>query len=273
MTAISNAMNDDRLMMLAVDELLKCPTHPKIGAVVSRGGDVLSTGFRGEVSGKHAERAAIEKLSPDQLLGSTIHTTLEPCAEIYADQKEKSCCELIAESRISTVCIGALDPNGRIYAKGMNFLREMGLAVELFPPAIRQQIESGTFKYDDFSAAIGNGKRRVRSVKNGKKFTVQFAKDDNRKVEFRLYPLSMPLDHIDLVAGNDSVRLVPGINTFSDILDPMLYQDASHFARLPAGEIAIIHERQSTMVLLVKILEITPTDISIQWQVRNSSCN
>lgn len=266
-------MNNDGLMRLAMDELLKCPTYPKIGAVVSRNGDVLSTGFRGEVSGKHAERVAIEKLSSNQLLDSTIHTTLEPCAEICAGQREKSCCELIAESGISTVCIGALDPNGKIYAKGMNFLREKGVTVELFSPEIRQQIESGTFKYDDFSAAIGNGKRRVRSVKNGKRFTVQFAKDDNRKVSFRLHPLSMPLNQIDLVAGNDSIRLAPGVNSFSDIPDPMLYQDASHFARLAAREIAIIAEPKSTMALLVQVLEITPTDISIQWQVRNSACS
>lgn len=121
MTAIPKAMNNDELISLAMDELFKCPTHPKIGAVISKSGVVLSTGFRGEVNGKHAERVAIEKLSPEQLRGSMIHTTLEPCAEVYPGQPEKSCCELIAESGISTVCIGTLDPNGRIYAKGMNF--------------------------------------------------------------------------------------------------------------------------------------------------------
>ena len=262
-------MTNDDLMKLAMEQMLKCSTYPKIGAIVSKNGNVLSTGFRGEASGKHAERVAIEKLNSDQLRGSTIHTTLEPCAEIYADQRESSCCELIARSGISTVCIGALDPNGKIYAKGMNFLRESGLTIELFSSEIRQQIESGTFKFDDFSIARGNGKRRVRSVKNGKKFTVQFSNDDNRNVRFRLFPLSMPLDHIDLVASNDSVRLAPGIKEFKDILDPLLYQDASHFARLPEGEIAIIAELGSTMVLLVKILEITSTDITIQWQVRN----
>jgi len=79
----------------------------------------------------------------------------------------------------------------------------------------------------------------------------------------------MPLDHIDLTAATDSVLLAPGIKNFSDISDPMLYQYPSHFARLPAEEIAIIAEPQSTMILLVKVLEITPTDISIQWEVRN----
>jgi len=262
-------MTSDDLMKLALEQMLKCPKHPKIGAIVSKNGDVLSTGFRGEVSGKHAERVAIEKLSSDELRDATIHTTLEPCAAIYADQKEASCCELIAKSGISSVCIGVLDPNGKIYAKGMNFLRENGLAIELFSSTSREQIESATFKFDDFSIGIGDGKRRVRSVKNGKKFTVQFSSNDSRSVSFRLAPLSIPLDHVDLVAGNDSVRLTPGIKDFKNIPDPLLYQDPSHFARLAEDEIAIIAEQGSTMVLLVKILEITPTDISIQWQVRN----
>lgn len=110
-------------------------------------------------------------------------------------------------------------------------------------------------------------------MKNGKKFTVQFAKDDERKVEFYVHPLSMPLDHIYLVAYSDSVRLAPGVHTFHDILDPMLYQDPSHFARLPAGEIAIVAKPQSTMALLVKILDITSSDIFIKWEVRNILCN
>jgi len=183
-------------------------------------------------------------------------------------QKAMSCCELIAVSNIGTVSIGALDPNGRIYAKGMEFLKENGLTIKLFTPQIRAQIERDTFKYDGFSTAIGGGRRRVRSVKNGKKFTVQFSKDDDRKVAFRLCPLSMPLDQIDLTAGNDAVRLAPGIKDFREIIDPMLYRDPSHYARLSAGEIAIVSEPGETMVLLVRIQEITPTDITIDWQVR-----
>jgi len=256
-------------MTLAVAEMLKCSGHPRVGAVVSKGGSVLSTGYRGEVVGKHAERVAIEKLQPDKLHGSVLHTTLEPCAEIYTDQKTDSCSALIVKSGITTVSIGALDPNGKIYSKGMNFLKASGLAIEVFIPAIREEIERSTFKFDDFSKAIGSGRRRVRSVKNGKTFNVRFSAADERSVEFRLHPLSVPLDQIDLVAANDSVRLATGANEFSDILDPMLYQDASHFARLSAGEIAIVAVRKSTMVLLLKVEEIASADITIRWEVRN----
>lgn len=80
MTTNSESLSDDELISRAMEELSKCPTYPKIGAVISKDGVLLSTGFRGEVSGEHAERIAIEKLSSEQLLGVKIHTTLEPCS-------------------------------------------------------------------------------------------------------------------------------------------------------------------------------------------------
>ncbi|HIE1099726.1 TPA: hypothetical protein ACXJQL_002287 [Stenotrophomonas maltophilia] len=263
------SLTESELFDRAIQEMLKCPEYPKIGAVISKNGRVLSTGFKGEVKGVHAERVAIEKLSVDQLNGAKIHTTLEPCVEMSVDQPKKSCCALILESGISTVSIGVLDPNGRIYANGMNSLRDGGIKIEVFPLEIRQRIEAVTFPFDDFSKAIGDGKRRIRSVKNGKKFEVQFSIDDHRKISFSISPLSMPLDRIDLVSDNDSVRLAPDITKFGDIPDPMLYQDPSHFARLGVGEIAVIAKANATMALLVKILDISSTDILIQWEVRD----
>lgn len=263
------SLTESELFDRALQEMSKCPGYPKIGAVISKGGVVLSTGFRGEVAGIHAERVAIEKLSADQLNGAKIHTTLEPCVGIKVDQAKKSCCELILESGISTVSIGVLDPNGRIYSNGMNFLSDGGINIEVFPLEIRQRIEAVTFPFDDFSKAIGDGKRRVRSVKNGKKFEVQFSMDDHRKISFSISPILNSLDRIDLVSDNDSVRLAPGIGKFDDILDPMLYQDPSHYARLTVGEVAIIAKDHATMALLVKILDISSTDIYIQWEVRD----
>src|SRR5690606_26216935 len=70
------------LMKLAVEEHLKCSEYPRVGAVVARYGNVLSTGHRGEVKRRHAERVAIEKLRREDLVGATLYTTLEPCVEL-----------------------------------------------------------------------------------------------------------------------------------------------------------------------------------------------
>lgn len=263
------SLTESELFDRAMQEMSKCSGYPKIGAVISKGGVVLSTGFRGEVAGVHAERVAIEKLGAYQLSGAKIHTTLEPCVEISAEQPKKSCCDLILESGISTVSIGVLDPNGRIYAKGMSILRNGGLNIEVFPAEIRQKIEAETFPFDGFSQATGDGKRRIRSVKNGKKFEVQFSIDDQRKISFSVSPILNSLDRIDLVSDNDSVRLPPNVTRFVDIPDPLFYQDPSHYARLGVGEVAIIAKANATMALLVKILDISSTDIFIQWEVRD----
>lgn len=264
-------MTDIELMKLAAEQMLSCSTHPRVGAVVAKDGAVLATGFRGEQHGKHAERVALEKLPAQQREGATLYTTLEPCVEMEVNQQTPSCCQFIVDSKIESVCIGVLDPNGKIYANGMHFLRAHGLAISSFLPELRDQIEQSTFKYDDFSMAVGSNSRRVRSVRNGKRFTVQFAENDDRKVQFSLSPLSMPKDKIELVAANDSVRHADNVSRFDDIVDPMLYQDASHYARLAVGEIAIVSEPRSSMVLLVQIEDIKPTDIFIKWRVMNKN--
>ena len=70
---------------------------------------MLATGYRNEVYGKHAERVAMEKVSPDLLDSARIFTTLEPCVQIHDGQIEKSCTELICANKISKVTIGVLD--------------------------------------------------------------------------------------------------------------------------------------------------------------------
>ena len=56
------------LMKIAIEEHLKCVEYPKVGVVVAKEGEILSTGFRGEVAKTHAERVALEKLSKADLM-------------------------------------------------------------------------------------------------------------------------------------------------------------------------------------------------------------
>lgn len=83
------------LMKLAIEEHLKCTEFPRVGAVLAKRGALLSTGYRGEVPQKHAERVAIEKLEHDQLAEAALYTTLEPCVSIHDDQSVGSCADLI----------------------------------------------------------------------------------------------------------------------------------------------------------------------------------
>lgn len=109
-------------MKLAIEEHLKCSEYPRVGAVVAKDGVVLSTGYRGEVGKKYAERIALEKLEMEDRAGSTVYTTLEPCVNLHADQALESCSDLIISSGVSSVVIGVLDPNGTIYTQGFRRL-------------------------------------------------------------------------------------------------------------------------------------------------------
>ncbi|WP_197700407.1 hypothetical protein [Variovorax sp. HW608] len=79
------------LMARAIEELKKCDAYPKVGVVIAKDGEILATGFRGEVQKLHAERVAIGKLQANQLDGAMIVTTLEPCVEFHAEQPERPC--------------------------------------------------------------------------------------------------------------------------------------------------------------------------------------
>ena len=85
--------SDSDLMKITIEEHLKCTEFPRVGVVVAKGGYILSTGYRGERKGLHSERVAIEKLSKEQLEGSTIYTTLEPCVELHSEQERESCAD------------------------------------------------------------------------------------------------------------------------------------------------------------------------------------
>src|SRR5690348_10774985 len=164
------------LMKLAIEEHLKCSEYPRVGAVVAKDGKLLSTGHRGEVKRRHAERVAIEKMSPEDVRGSTIYTTLEPCVELHGDQGVDSCAELIISSGITEVFIGVLDPNGTIYSQGFKKLLENNVNVKFFSRKLRAAIEEGTFEFGEVQSVYGSGKRRVPVVHSGIDINVHFSK-------------------------------------------------------------------------------------------------
>lgn len=264
----SYSKND--LMKLAVEEHLKCTEFPRVGVVVAKDGQILSTGYRGEVPKVHAERVAIEKLSREELEGSTIFTTLEPCVNLHSSQAIDSCADLIISNGIREAIIGVLDPNGTIYSQGFRKLLENNISVGFFNSKLREAVEEGTFEYGDVHKVIGHGRRRVPVVQSGLQISVQFSESDSRVIPITWRTLQPSHGCVDLSSSNGAVKVAAGAKNFGDITDPGVFRFPSHYARMHKDMIAIVQPSGSSFYVLIKLIEIYQSDILFQWEVRNA---
>jgi len=258
------------LMKIAIEEHLKCTEFPRVGAVIAKDGIILSTGYRGERDGIHAERVAIEKLNPEDLQDSIIYTTLEPCVKIQNEQSTECCADLIIKSGIKEAVIGVLDPNGTIYSQGFRKLLNGKMSVTFFNRRLIAAIEEETFEFGNIHKIVGAGRRRIPVVHSGTELEVQFSEKDNRNINMRWNTLQPSHGMVDLVSDNGAVRIASGATNFADITDPMVFRFPSHFARLSKGMIAIAKPLNATFCVLVKVVEIYDNDILFQYEVRNT---
>ncbi|WP_199322191.1 deaminase [Leptolyngbya sp. FACHB-321] len=256
-------------MKIAIEEHLKCTEYPRVGAVIVKDGKVLSTGHRGEVKRRHAERVAIEKLRREDLIDSTLYTTLEPCVGLHNDQVVESCAELIISSGIKEVFIGVLDPNGTIYSQGFRKLLENHISVKFFSRKLRAAIEEETFEFGSVHAVYGSGKRRVPVVHSGIDINVHFSETDTRTIPIKWATLQRGHGCVDLSSLNGAVKVASGAEKFSDITDPTVFRFPSHFARMKKGMIAVVQPANTGFCVLVKLIDLFESDILFQWEVRN----
>lgn len=101
--------------------------NPCVGAVIVKDGRVISKGYHKKAGMPHAEINAINNLEySDQVVGSCIYVTLEPCNHIG---RTPPCSKAIVEAGIKNVVIGMTDPNPAVNGSGIDFLRDHGVNV------------------------------------------------------------------------------------------------------------------------------------------------
>lgn len=114
-------------MSLANKGIGRVSPNPLVGAVVVRDNQVVGQGYHDYFGGAHAEAVALEG-AKEKANGATLYLNLEPCHHFG---KTPPCTSQIIKSGISTVVVGIADPNPLVKGKGISFLRQAGVKVEV----------------------------------------------------------------------------------------------------------------------------------------------
>ncbi len=101
--------------------------NPSVGAVIVKDGVVVGTGTHLKPGEPHAEVFAIEQ-AKGQTDGATMFVTLEPCSH-YG--KTPPCAKAVIDSGIKKVYVATLDPNPKVAGKGVQWLRDEGIDVDV----------------------------------------------------------------------------------------------------------------------------------------------
>lgn len=116
---------------------------PLVGAVLVKPDGTIETAFRGELrEGNHAEFTLLERKNrAHKLDGSTLYTTLEPCAPGARNHPKLGCAERIVNARIKEVWVGIEDPDPTVDRKGIKFLQSHGITVHMFDRDLQEIIQ------------------------------------------------------------------------------------------------------------------------------------
>lgn len=117
-----------RCFELARKGLGRVSPNPLVGCVIVHDNEIIGEGYHQQLGGAHAEVNAIRSVADRSLLlDSTLYVNLEPCAHVG---KTPPCAPLIVENNIPRVVITNRDPFAQVDGKGIEILRNAGVAVE-----------------------------------------------------------------------------------------------------------------------------------------------
>ena len=99
--------------------------NPAVGAVLVRDGKIVGEGATQPPGGPHAEAVAL-KAAGVRARGASLYVTLEPCAH---HGRTPPCTDEILAAGVSEVVVAFEDPDPKVDGRGMEWLREAGVAV------------------------------------------------------------------------------------------------------------------------------------------------
>jgi diaminohydroxyphosphoribosylaminopyrimidine deaminase / 5-amino-6-(5-phosphoribosylamino)uracil reductase len=102
--------------------------NPMVGCVIVHENEIIGEGWHQKYGEAHAEVNAINSVFEIvNLSESTVYVSLEPCSHFG---KTPPCADLLIEKKVKKVVICNLDPNPLVAGKGIEKLKNAGIAVE-----------------------------------------------------------------------------------------------------------------------------------------------
>jgi diaminohydroxyphosphoribosylaminopyrimidine deaminase/5-amino-6-(5-phosphoribosylamino)uracil reductase len=117
-----------RAIALARAHLGQTGDNPSVGCVIVRDGVVVGEGATQPGGRPHAEEQALDQAG-EAARGATAYVTLEPCGE--RSSGAASCGELLARAGVTRVVIACEDPSVLAAGRGLQRLRDAGIAAEV----------------------------------------------------------------------------------------------------------------------------------------------
>lgn len=114
-----------RALDLAAKGRASTSPNPMVGAVIVKGGRIVSEGWHARAGSDHAEIVAI-KNTKERVKGSTLYVTLEPC---HHWGRTPPCVDAVIEHDFKEVIIAVKDPNPLTAGKSIRKMKQAGIKV------------------------------------------------------------------------------------------------------------------------------------------------
>ena len=124
---ISDVQAMARAIALGSKGRITAPPNPWVGCVIVKDGIVVGEGFHQTAGEPHAEIHALQQ-AKEQAMGATVYVTLEPCVH---HGRTPPCSDALIKAKVSKVFVALEDPDPRVRGKGIAFLKDAGIWVNL----------------------------------------------------------------------------------------------------------------------------------------------
>ena len=101
--------------------------NPMVGCVLAHGEEVVGEGWHERAGEPHAEHHAL-RVAGARARGASAYVSLEPCAH---HGRTPPCTEALLHAGVARVVVAMIDPDPRVAGRGVERLRDAGIAVTL----------------------------------------------------------------------------------------------------------------------------------------------